>query len=314
MAEVSVVIPVFNGADTVASAIDSALAQRFDGSVEIVVVNDGSTDGTRDVLGGYGDRIRVTDQANAGPSAARNRAVRESQGRFLAFLDADDSWMSEKLARTVPILRDNPNIVLVYHDGIEVDSAGRVAKTSYYPGGRITPPSLEDLLSFSSPRELIASSSVVVIRRDIFDRCGGFCESLPSGEDKFLWLLARELGPFEFVSESLMRRGYEPSARREEWYVRGATILVRMIRERYGSKNHGDLLLHTLMWAGSEAMRRGDRSTAIRRYAAALRRNPLRARTYGAVAWALMPRRVGSAVARMVRPDLVGMTGAVGKS
>ncbi len=299
MAEVSVVIPVFNGAVTVASAIDSALAQRFDGSVEIVAINDGSSDGTREVLRGYGDRIRVINQPNTGVSAASNRGVRESNGEFVAFLDADDSWMPEKLARTVPILRANPDIALVYHDGLEVDSAGRVVKTSYYPGGPIAPPSLEDLLCFDSPRQFILKDSVVM-RREIFERCGGFCESLPCGEDKFLWLVARELGSFEFVSEPLLRRGYEPSSRREEWYVRGATILDRLVRERYPSKNHADVLLHTLMWAGSEAMRRGDRSAAIRRYAAALRRNPLRARTYGAVACALMPGRVGSAVAKMV--------------
>jgi glycosyltransferase involved in cell wall biosynthesis len=91
--KVSVVIPVYNGEGTIAEALDSVFAQRFQDSFEVIVVNDGSTDGTRALLGKYGDRIRVIDQENAGIAAARNAAIRAAAGEYIALLDADDTWM-----------------------------------------------------------------------------------------------------------------------------------------------------------------------------------------------------------------------------
>ena len=90
---VSAIIPVFNGEATVAAAIDSALAQEFDGEVEVIVVNDGSTDATSSVLEAYRGRMTVVDRVNGGPAVARNAGVRASRGEYVAFLDADDIWM-----------------------------------------------------------------------------------------------------------------------------------------------------------------------------------------------------------------------------
>ncbi|MBE3604183.1 glycosyltransferase family 2 protein, partial [bacterium] len=101
MARVSAVIPVYNGAATIARAVASVLAQRYDGAVETIVVDDGSTDSTRAILAGFGDHIRTIHQPNRGPAAARNVGARLAAGEYLAFLDADDEWMPEKLARTV---------------------------------------------------------------------------------------------------------------------------------------------------------------------------------------------------------------------
>lgn len=92
---VSCIIPVFNGERFIAAAIDSALEQTY-APIEIVVVNDGSTDGTKAVLAGYSEKITMIDQANAGVSFARMRGVAASSGSFLAFLDADDLWLPEK--------------------------------------------------------------------------------------------------------------------------------------------------------------------------------------------------------------------------
>src|SRR5579863_2411026 len=96
---VSVIIPVFNGADTIAAAIDSALAQEFGGVLEVIVVNDGSTDATSSVLDAYRGHVTVLDRDNRGPAAARNAGVRASHGEYVAFLDADDIWMSGKLEK-----------------------------------------------------------------------------------------------------------------------------------------------------------------------------------------------------------------------
>src|SRR6266481_4406279 len=113
MATVSVIIPVFNGAARVGRAIESVFAQRYDGAVEIVVVDDGSTDGTRAALAQYGGRIIVVADENRGAAAARNAAVRASRGEYIALLDDDDVWLPDKLARTVAALERDPQSVVV---------------------------------------------------------------------------------------------------------------------------------------------------------------------------------------------------------
>src|ERR1035437_8677252 len=123
---VSVIIPVHNDAETLARAIASALAQDFAGGVEVIVVNNGSTDGTAEVIAGYGDSIVAINETTPGVSAARNAGIRVARGEYIAFLDADDVWLPEKLARTVPLLENDPECVLAYHDAIEVDNYGRV--------------------------------------------------------------------------------------------------------------------------------------------------------------------------------------------
>ena len=101
---VSVIIPTYNRERVVRRAIDSALAQTYR-NLEVIVVDDGSTDGTSEVLGNYGERIRVIRQTNAGPSAARNRRATEAAGEVLAFLDSDERWLPAKIERQMEVLR-----------------------------------------------------------------------------------------------------------------------------------------------------------------------------------------------------------------
>lgn len=95
---ISCIIPVYNGERYLREAIDSILAQTYR-PLEIIVVDDGSTDGTAGAAAGYGDRLNYARQNNAGPAAARNRGLDLAQGEFIAFLDADDLWHPEKLQR-----------------------------------------------------------------------------------------------------------------------------------------------------------------------------------------------------------------------
>src|SRR5215472_1245425 len=120
MVRVSVIIPVYNGARTIARAIDSARDQRFEGQYEVIVVDDGSTDGTARILERYGTQVRILTQENHGPAAARNAGASLAHGEYLAFLDADDAFMPYKLAATVPVLDQVSAAVLVFHDAIPV--------------------------------------------------------------------------------------------------------------------------------------------------------------------------------------------------
>lgn len=106
---VSCVVPVFNGERYLREALDSVLQQSYQ-RLELIVVDDGSTDGTAAVAASYGDRLRLLRQPNAGPAAARNRGLHEAGGEFIAFLDADDLWQADKLTRQMARFAARPEI------------------------------------------------------------------------------------------------------------------------------------------------------------------------------------------------------------
>jgi glycosyltransferase involved in cell wall biosynthesis len=106
---VSTIVPVFNGAAYVGEALESLFAQTYQ-PIEIIVIDDGSTDATPAVLARFADRVRVVRQANAGPAAARNRGVQDAGGELISFLDADDLWHTDKLQRQAIFLADRPDV------------------------------------------------------------------------------------------------------------------------------------------------------------------------------------------------------------
>src|SRR6266852_576807 len=144
--QVSVIVPVWNGEATVANAIESALDQDFDG-VEIVIVNDGSRDDTASVLDRYRASVCIINQENRGLAAARNAGATVSKGEYLSFLDADDVWLPEKLAKSIATLTENREAVLAYSDAIAVDERGNRTADSFLPTALAHAPSMEDLLA-----------------------------------------------------------------------------------------------------------------------------------------------------------------------
>ncbi|MDQ2900453.1 MAG: glycosyltransferase family 2 protein, partial [Acidobacteriota bacterium] len=151
----------------------------------MIVVNDGSTDATGRILRGFGGRIKCIDQPNRGVSAARNAAVDHARDLISRFLDFDDLWPRDKLARMMPALQARPDAVLAYSNFVHMDGEGNRGKT-FHCGG---PPSMDDLLRGG----WTILPSAVVMPRSIYGRCGGFCEEFkgPGGDDPFMWLMAR---------------------------------------------------------------------------------------------------------------------------
>jgi glycosyltransferase involved in cell wall biosynthesis len=177
---VSAIIPVFNGERYVGDAIESVLAQHYE-PVEIIVVDDGSTDGTARVLDRYGTAIRRLLQPNAGPAAARNRGIEAASGDLVAFLDADDIWPATKLARQVARLRRDPTLDVVL---------GRI-KYVALEGTRLPNMPYEDAIEHTLASVHVGSG---LYRMRAFDRVGGFDERLTLTEDHDWFLRARELG------------------------------------------------------------------------------------------------------------------------
>jgi glycosyltransferase involved in cell wall biosynthesis len=110
---VSIIVPVYNGERYLAEAIESVLAQTYR-PIEIIVVDDGSTDRTADVARSFSETVRCYSQPNSGCGAARNTGIQRAQGRFLAFLDADDLWVKEKLSVQMPVLEATPGLDIVF--------------------------------------------------------------------------------------------------------------------------------------------------------------------------------------------------------
>ncbi len=180
----SVVIPAYNAAAFVRRAVDSVLAQTMAG-VEVIAVDDGSTDDTCGVLAGYGDCLRLLTQANAGPAAARNRGLREARGEFVAFLDADDWWLPAKLERQVALMRARPDVGFC-------STATRVVTQAGKPAGD-WPCCMEDEgplleLLFVRSAAISGSTSGVLGRRALLTEVGGFDEALRGFEDPDLWI------------------------------------------------------------------------------------------------------------------------------
>lgn len=226
---VSTVIPVYNNEATIGAAVESVLAQDFRDQ-EIIVVNDGSTDATAQILRDYKDKIRIVEQPNRGVAAARNAGVKAGSGKFLAFLDADDVWLAGRLAKTVAALDANHEAVLAFSDLIAAEPSGEIRTVITGPA-----PSMDDLLG-ALPRIQIGTW---LMRRSAFERCGGFCEEFRAcgGEDLYMLLRARELGEFAYVSAPLLRY-HEPawsaSARK---YNLARRKLSAILRERYGERS-----------------------------------------------------------------------------
>jgi len=291
-ARVSVIVPVFNGAATIARAIDSAFDQRAAGTLEVVVVNDGSTDGTAAILEHYGRRIKALTQANRGLAAARNAGVSKAEGEYLAFLDADDEWLPDKSARLAAALDRDASAVLAYSDLIPVDNEGAVVAAPLIEPACAHAPSMNELLARWWP----ILPSTVMMRRTVFQACGGFGEGYRRAyEDADLWLRVRETGRFIFVREALVRYHVTMTGERMRKYQGDYALFARRISERYGGRAR-ELLrstrkayASTLGYRGLVAMREGDRPGARRALIEALRYDPWHPRNTLRLARTLLP-------------------------
>ena len=194
-AAISCIIPVFNGEAFLGEALASVFAQTLL-PAEVIVVDDGSTDGTRDVVDRFGERIRYVYQDNKGPAAARNKGIALATGSLLAFLDADDLWLPQKLARQVRRFAERGDLQVsvtqVRNFWIEELRAEANAMLDH----RLAAVALPGYV----PQTMLA-------RREVFARVGPFDERLRIGEDTDWFLRATDLGiVMELIPEVLVRR------------------------------------------------------------------------------------------------------------
>lgn len=198
MNSISVIIPTYNRAHLLPRCLDSVISQELK-PLEIIVVDDGSTDATRDLVQRDYPGIKLISQENKGVSAARNAGIDAASGDWLAFLDSDDAWLPGKLNRQMQTVRKSPDISIVHTDEIWIRNGVRVnphLKHRKYGGS---------IFKYCLPLCVISPSSVMIHRR-VFDRVGLFDETLPVCEDYDLWLRICARMPVAFVREPLITK------------------------------------------------------------------------------------------------------------
>ena len=205
------VVTTYNQDSYVPATIRSVLAQTFR-DYELIVVDDGSTDGTVAQLRTFGNRLRLVQQPNQGVAASRNTGIRHARGTFVAFLDGDDIWEPEKLERQVRAAEANPGSGLVAVDGVQFSGDEVVYGSLYPPEVRAqfvgdAPLSLACYEPFLR-RNLVSTTSQVLVPRSVLDAIGPADQSFPIANDWDLYIRIAAAYPVTFLPDKLMRWRY----------------------------------------------------------------------------------------------------------
>jgi glycosyltransferase involved in cell wall biosynthesis len=200
MPKVSVVIPTYNRAELLKSAINSVLSQTYQ-DFEIVIVDDASRDNTAEVIKSFNDqRIKyIRHETNKGEAGARNTGVMNSDGEYIAFLDDDDEWLPEKLEKQIRIFENNPvEVGGVYTGFLKVDRTTGLVIKEVIPTKRGN--IFSELLKFN----WIRIPSVLMVKRECFDKVGLFDTSIPFGLDYDMWIRISKEFQYEYIKEPLV--------------------------------------------------------------------------------------------------------------
>jgi len=211
MPSIAVIIPTYNRIETLPRAIASVLAQTR-AVDELIVVDDGSIDGTSAWLREHYPGIKLIEQVNEGVSAARNRGIESSGCDWIALLDSDDEWLPQKLEKQLALLASEPGHKIIHSDEIWIRNGIRVNQMKKHTkkGGWI----FQDCLPLCA-----ISPSAVMIHQSIFDEVGLFDESLPACEDYDLWLRITSRYAVLYCDEPLIQKygGHEDQLSRKHW-------------------------------------------------------------------------------------------------
>ncbi len=276
---VSVVIPLYNGAWCIERAVNSVLAQHQP-PLEIIVVNDGSQDNGPALLEQYGDQIRVIHKANQGLSAARNTGIRAALGDYVAFLDADDYWLEDKLAAQIALFQANPKLTFCGCAAKVVDQDDR--ELQVWPCPNLTDEQTILSAIFAQLGLVPGSGSGVMAPTQLLLQLGGFDSELKALEDVDMWLRLASQGEFACVKEpqvAILRHSDSMSGSLDlmrqhaiKVMQKNRHLLPTKLRGRYWQHCYAGMLIDYAKWA-YRAERRAQASSDLLH---ALRLAPLR--------------------------------------
>ena len=193
---VTAIIPTYNRQSYIKEAVESVLNQDYN-PIEIIVVDDGSTDGTADVIQPFIGKIRYVRQENGGPAKARNAGINTARGEYITFLDSDDRYYPNKMGRQVEYIRSHPECGMVYCDWEYFDDSG---KRWHVPGKKYKGWVFERLLF----EDFIGSGSTIMAKKEVLQKAGLYNEALITGEDRNLYLKIAKSHKIGFVDQVLV--------------------------------------------------------------------------------------------------------------
>ena len=272
---VSVVIAAYNVAAYLPLAVKSVLDQVYR-NIEVIIIDDGSTDGTKEAVRRYlGDpRVKYLFQENKGQAAAKNYGIRESRGEYVAFLDGDDMWVSEKLEQQMPLFMKSKDVGVVYSRVLYIDETGKeltVADNELFRGRVSGPLLIRNFIGFGS----------CVVKKECFDRLGGFKEHMRMGIDYDLWLRISTQYEFDYVDRPLLYYRLwtgQMSKNQKVRYLNGIATMKSFLQEFPGvvdKSTENEAWAHTYVGFG-QCVQDIDRrpGSALRLYLRALRHKP----------------------------------------
>jgi len=229
--KVSVIIPTYNRADFIEDAIESVLCQTYK-DFEIIIVDDGSTDNTKDVLQKYHNKIRYIYKNNGGEASARNAGIKNAQGAYIAFLDSDDLWLPERLKFGVHALDSDKDIGLFFSDCNRVFNGERADKTYFddykpYSGFIFRQLYIQDFIP----------TLTVISRKECFQQVGIFEEKLTLCTDYDMWLRISSCFKIDYIKIPLaILKSHSKSISRENFS--GPFLRKVLVKTRINYKNH----------------------------------------------------------------------------
>ena len=237
--KVSVIIPCFNREKYLSEAIESVLNQTYP-SIELLTVDDGSTDSTPDILSGYQHRgvevLTHPGRINKGQSAAINLGLSRASGDYIAILDSDDYWDAHKIEKQVRFLDNNPSVGLVYGNGFAVDENGKPLYRIYE----------DDHAEHSNPNRVLMDCYFLVpnnalVRKSVLDQTGGFDESMRAAQDHDMAIRIAEVTTLGYLNEPLFYYRRHPdsiSNTRADQRWKTGFIILEKARRRYPYPKH----------------------------------------------------------------------------
>ena len=238
---VSVVCPAYNCAQFIASALESVLAQSYK-PLEIIIVDDGSTDSTCALVRGYPD-IRYIHQTNRGPSAARNAGIASARGEYIAFLDLDDLWASGKVAEQLAILESHPRAGLCFTD-MYLFTDGTIREDSMFQRYRLTEQYFGHEKVVRNPVAKLVTmnfipTSSVIARKTALLQAGGFDEKFRKAEDWDLWLRLAIRHPIVYSHKALvLKRLHEFNTSND---YEGMNVAALQVLEKFKKDNRAEV-------------------------------------------------------------------------
>ncbi len=236
---ITIIIPSYNSEQHIAETIDSILEQSVK-DIELIVVDDGSTDGTRDLVSAYGPPVRLITQANAGVCAARNRGLKEAGGQFICFMDHDDYWFPDKLARQLDVFQAHPDAGVVYSSFINwhADETGRFPPPDSF-NRTAAPDAIDAEFSGWIYHHFLFDcwmlTSTAMFRVEVLEKCGSFDEKLPYSEDWDLWLrISRAYPMFKLQQATTLYRQHKRQGNRVIRDIDYRTRLLSQAAEQWG--------------------------------------------------------------------------------